>query len=271
MSFLQKLDMMTWQLPGYRGGGGGGNSATSTTNIDPDIKRRVTPALDVAQQTYEQELGIGTDGPGLGQQRHEAGLSNLQGALGVASQDAGTARGVAGDQLGLAQDIAGQRGRFGAGLAEQASLAQDAIAGRGIYDDTAAVNRQLANLQGQQLAGGQGSLGSARADRARQSALADASLQLQDRRQAQAQGGAQALAGLGQQAQQAALTGQQLSTGAAQQLQQAGEAGVNVAQAQRGLAQGAYDVPHESLSRFFGYLGSAPQGQSTTQKQGGGK
>ena len=104
--------------------------------------------------------------------------------------------------------------------------------------DPATIQRQLANARGQQLAGGQGTLGSARADRARESALADQSLQLQqasDQRRAQ---GAQALAGVAADRQQ--------------------------------RAQARLDAPHTSASRFFGYLGSAPQ-QQTTTSSGGGK
>ena len=98
------------------------------------------------------------------------------------------------------------------------------------------IERDLRNLQGQQLAGGQGTLGSARADRARQSALADRSLQLQqasDQRRGQ---GLQALAG--------------------------------VAEEQQVQRQRVLDAPHTEAQRYFGYLGSAPQQQTTTQSGG---
>ena len=96
------------------------------------------------------------------------------------------------------------------------------------------IERDLRNLQGQQLAGGQGTLGSARADRARQSALADRSLQLQqasDQRRGQ---GLQALAG--------------------------------VAEEKQALKQSVLDAPHTEAQRYFGYLGS---GQETTTQSGG--
>ena len=99
------------------------------------------------------------------------------------------------------------------------------------------IERDLANTQGQQLTQGQGSLGSARADRARAGALADRSLQLQqasDQRRGQ---GAQVLSAVGQERQQ--------------------------------RAQARTDAPHTQAQRYFGYLGSAPQQQTTSG--GGGK
>ena len=99
------------------------------------------------------------------------------------------------------------------------------------------IQRDLSNLHGNQLASGQGSLGSARADRARQGALADRSLQLQqasDQRRGQ---GAQVLSAVGQQRQD--------------------------------RAQARTDAPHTQAQRYFGYLGSAPQQQTTSG--GGGK
>lgn len=117
----------------------------------------------------------------------------------------------------------------------QAAQAYGRDASRGISQ--ADIQRDLSNLQGQQLTQGQGSLGSARADRARAGALADRSLQLQqasDQRRGQ---GLQALAGVGQERQ--------------------------------AKAQAVKDAPHTSAERFFGYLGSAPQQQTTSG--GGGK
>ena len=99
------------------------------------------------------------------------------------------------------------------------------------------IQRDLANARGQGLAGQQGALGSARAGRARESALADRAIQLQqasDQRRGQ---GAQALATVGQERQQ--------------------------------RAQSRLDAPHTQAQRYFGYLGSAPQQQTTTG--GGGK
>ena len=178
----------------YKGGGGGGSTTTST-QIDPEIRKRITPALDRATEQYEGELKDPS--------KVVAGSAGVEQALD-----------------------------------EQDQLSRAALEGTGIFDETDAVNRQLQNLQGQQLAQQQGSLNSARADKARQSVLADKALEFQDRRQQQAAQGAQALTGT-----QTAL---------------------------RGLEQEVRDAPHTSLSRYFGYLGSAPQSQQQTSNQGGG-
>ena len=98
----------------------------------------------------------------------------------------------------------------------------------------AANQRQLANLAGQQLAGQaqSGVLGSARADRARQAALADTG---------------------------AKLAAQDLQTRdvAAKQL---------LAQ-----EQAKQDAKHTGLQRLFGYYGSGAAGTQQTQSGGGGK
>lgn len=122
------------------------------------------------------------------------------------------------------------------GLRAQEALSREAIAGTGRFDDRAAVDRQLQNLAGQQAYSMQGNLGSARGDRARQAALADASFQF------------------GQKRQQDAIAG-------AAGLQQAG-------QQRRMIAQEQLDAPHKSLDRYFGYLSGAPQ-QTTTSQSGG--
>ena len=94
------------------------------------------------------------------------------------------------------------------------------------------IQNQLRQVQGQQLAGGQGSLGSARADRARSGALADRALQLQEASDARRGQGAQVLGAVGQERQQ--------------------------------RAQARLDAPHTQAQRYFGYLGSAPQQQTTS-------
>lgn len=99
------------------------------------------------------------------------------------------------------------------------------------------IQRQLQNVHGQQLAGQQGALGSARAARARESALADQAIGLQqasDQRRAQ---GLQALSG--------------------------------VAEDRQAQAQAKLDAPHTAAQRYFGYLGSA--GKEQTTSGGGGK
>ena len=126
-------------------------------------------------------------------------------------------------------------------LSTQEALGRQAIAGEGIYDTEAGTQRQLQNLQGANLAGraNTGTLGSARADRAQQSALADAGLQFQQARQQQAGQGAAALR--------------------------------DAAGARQDLAQRQVDLPHQGLQRLFGYYGSGAAGSETSQSGGGGK
>ena len=94
--------------------------------------------------------------------------------------------------------------------------------------------RQLSNFYGNQLAGqaGRGTLGSARADRARESALADASAKL-----------------------------------AADDLQAKNQAFQQIQQDEQATA----DLPHQGLQRLFGYYGSGAAGTQQTQSGGGGK
>ena len=173
-------------------GGGGGNTTTTTAAIDPDLKRRVLPALDIVQRQFQQETERG----------------------GAARAPQGRVRGALTQQGQFAQDVA----REGLG---------------------SAVETDLRNLQGQQLAGGQGTLGSARADRARQAGLADRSLAL---RQADLDARRRGFEGV-----------------------------TATAEAERQLEQELRDAPHTAASRYFGYLGAAPQSRSTTQSGGGGK
>ena len=124
----------------------------------------------------------------------------------------------------VAGDVAEQKEAIGAGQALGRDLSQ------GISPEM--IQRQLQNVQGQQLGSQQGSLGSARAGRAREAALADQAIGLQqasDQRRAQ---GAQTLAAIGQERQ--------------------------------AKSQAQLDAPHTAASRYFGYLGSAPQQQTTS-------
>ena len=129
----------------------------------------------------------------------------------------------------VAGDVAEQKEALAAGQ----TLGRDLSQGISQQD----IQRQLQNVQGQQLGAQQGSLGSARASRARESALADQAIGLQqasDQRRAQ---GAQTLAAIGQERQ--------------------------------AKSQARLDAPHTAAERYFGYLGSAPQQQTTSA--GGGK
>ena len=125
-----------------------------------------------------------------------------------------------------------------AALEAQKSLANQAIAGTGAYDYTSAMNKDLSNVvgsaAGQAALGGYG--GSARAQKMMASAVGDKSLEYAQQRQSDIAGGAKAL----------------------------GEVG----SAQQQYAQARLDAPHTAASRYFGYLGNAPQ-QKT--QSGGGK
>ena len=128
-----------------------------------------------------------------------------------------------------------------AALDAQQQLAQDAIAGGGAYDYTGAMNTDIQNVvgsaAGQAALGGYG--GSARAQKMMASAVGDKSLQYQQQRQADIAGGAKALGDVGS--------------------------------ARQAYAQARLDAPHTSASRYFGYLGSAPQQQIQKTTGGGGK
>lgn len=125
-------------------------------------------------------------------------------------------------------------------LAAQKKTAEDAMAGTGAYNTDAARQRDLQNLMG--TASGQsasaGGLGSARSDRAMMGAVADRSLALQKDRQDTIERG---ISGLGE-----------------------------VGSAKQAYNQQRLDAPHTSASRYFGYLGNAPQ-QKTATQSGGGK
>lgn len=124
-------------------------------------------------------------------------------------------------------------------LAAQKNLAQDAITGSGAYDYTSAMNKDLSNVvgsaAGQAALGGYG--GSARSQKMMASAIGDKSLQYAQQRQADMAGGAKALGQVGS--------------------------------ANQAYQQARLDAPHTAASRYFGYLGNAPQ--QTTQTGGGGK
>lgn len=179
------------------GGGGGGNTTTTTSGVPEFAKPYLKEVLGDVTQRYRDETSGGT--PVV------AGLAPEQEAA----------------------------------LARQQGLSDAAFYGTGIYDDQAAVQRQLQNLQGANLAGqaNTGTLGSARSDRAMQSALADQAYQFQQGKKADVERSTQALQHVGDTRQQ-----------------------------QRQLE---LDAPHTSAQRYFGYLGST--GQESTANQGGGK
>ena len=128
-----------------------------------------------------------------------------------------------------------------AALGAQKTLANQAITGTGAYDYTNAMNKDIQNVvgsaAGQAALGGYG--GSARAQKMMASAVGDKSMQFQQQRQADITGGAKALGQVGS--------------------------------ANQAYEQARLDAPHTQASRYFGYLGAAPQQQIQKTTGGGGK
>lgn len=117
--------------------------------------------------------------------------------------------------------------------------AQQQMAGTGAFDYTGAATRGMQNAMGTSMgqAAMGGSLGSARADRAMMGALSDNALKFQRLRQQDMTGGTKMLGDVG-------------ST-------------------YQAYNQQVLDAPHTATQRYFGYLGSAPQQQTSTQTGGG--
>lgn len=143
---------------------------------------------------------------------------------------------------GIAADMAAGKGAYDF---------SDMLHGKGSYDYADAVDRTLQKTGASQDIGAAaaGNLGSARADAMKYGAMADRAgewqqLRNQDKEKAQGymdaarRGGAEILSGVGSSI--------------------------------RDYNQMTLDAPHTAASRFFGYLGSAPQ-SSTTKQEGGGK
>ena len=131
-----------------------------------------------------------------------------------------------------------------AGFSPEQQMAQSATAGlaqqRLNEDRTGMIQDDLARLQGRQIGGmaNKGVLGSARAQAARQGALADRAMQLRDADYAAKSVAAQQLGAVGAEKQ--------------------------------ALGQKMKDAPHDAYSKYFGYLtGAAPKQQTTTQSGGG--
>ena len=117
--------------------------------------------------------------------------------------------------------------------------AQQQMAGTGAFDYTGAATRGMQNAMGSAMgqAAMGGSLGSARADRAMMGALSDNALKFQQLRQQDMTSGTKMLGDVG-------------ST-------------------YQAYNQQVLDAPHTATQRYFGYLGSAPQQQTSTQTGGG--
>jgi len=181
--------------------GGGGSTTTQSSGIDPEFKPYLKDVLANVTQRYKTDVAGGPN------------------AI-VAKMDP----------------------RQLAALGAQTTAAQQAISGTGAFDTQAEAERMLKNVQGTtalgQSSGQTSSLSSARAEKAREGAMADRALDLARERQQTLMGGIQSL----------------------------GEAGTSLQE----YEQARLDAPHTAAQRYFGYLGSAPQ-QSTSTTSGGGK
>lgn len=135
--------------------------------------------------------------------------------------------------------VAGMTPEQIAALDAQKKASEDAMAGTGVYDTTAARQRDIQNLMGSAVgqSASAGGLGSARGEKAMMGAVADRSLALQKDRQATMERG---------------ITG-------------LGEVGTTKQQ----YEQQRLDAPHTVAQRYFGYLAGAPQQQTSTQSGGG--
>jgi len=224
------------------GGGGGSKTSTTISGIAPEFI-----------PYYEKALGIATNR--LSGQFDEKGNLRDPSAAGIVAGLTDQQKlGLAGQQ-GLAESAFYGTGIYNDMDTAQAKLAQQAVEGTGIYNDKANVQRMLQNASGAQDYALQGSLGSARGERAKQAALADMGYQFQQGRQQRAAEGAGALYGIHEGRQRKA-------EGGAQSMQDVG--GVFQEQSQRVL-----DAPYTELQRYSNVaLGNAPQQSSTTQTGG---
>ena len=179
-------------------GGGGGGGQTTISGIDPEFKPDLTKALGIATDRYTDQVEKGPDS---------------------------IVAGMTDDQI--------------TALGLQRDLGQQAVSGTGIYDTKAAQEGDLKNLMGTSMssAAGAGALGSARSQKAMQSALAGRSLEFAQQRQKDAAQGSSMI----------------------------GDVGTTLQKYQ----QQRMDAPDTAANRYFGYLTGNAGKQTTTT--GGGK
>ena len=178
-------------------GGGGGGGQTTISGIDPEFKPDLTKALGIATDRYTDQVEKGPDS---------------------------IVAGMTDDQI--------------TALGLQRDLGQQAVSGTGIYDTKAAQEGDLKNLMGTSMssAAGAGALGSARSQKAMQSALAGRSLEFAQQRQRDAGQGSSMI----------------------------GDVGTTLQKYQ----QQRMDAPDTAASRYFGYL-TGNAGKKTTSTGGG--
>jgi len=238
--------------------GGGGTSTTSST-LDPAIRDAILPVINRASGAYQAGDLEKVADTGQATQAYQQGMQ--------AADDYKT-------RLGSLQNVAANigdlTGQYGEGRTEARAVGQEMMGGL----DREAMQRMMTNTRGNlmQQAESAGALTSARAQRSMDSAMADKALQLQQADLTQKGQGAQALMGLGTQAQTAGRQGMKDISELAAQGIEADRAKVQAAQGIRGLQQEEYDAPMKAAMAMGSFLSGAPQGtQSTTENTGGGK
>ena len=245
MKLLHDIARWSGEAPGYNKGGG---TTTTTTGLDPEIKKAVLPVIEDMTARYK-----------AGDYGAIAGSEGMESALDRSQDTADRLKAVAGGQLDMGAQIGNQEGRFGEGIEQTREL------GQSLYSGTnEAANRAMKNLQGnlQAQAAGSGSLTSARGQRAMSGALADRALEYQ-------QLGAQTLSGLSDRAIGQAQAGQGMQQTAGASLAQTEDANLRAEQARKGLAQEKLDAPYQEAARYTSLLSGTPQGQTQTQTGGG--
>lgn len=224
--------------------GGGSKPQTQTTSggIDPEFRPYIKEVLADVTGKYRTEAAGG-----------QTDLVNAYGALGSTASRLGQE--ASAERAGL--DRYKQEGAGALAARQQASQQMG-------QDWNQMISQDLANAQGASVAGSLGSLGSARADRARAAALGDRAISLrQAENQARSQAG-QTMANLDTAEQARYLGALGAKSDLAKSEYMAGQQGVEA-------AAGAADAPHRAAQRYFGYLGSSamPTTQTTTSTGGG--
>ena len=143
---------------------GGGGTTTTTSSVPEEFKKYLETGLKVGETRL-----LGLFDPNTGELREDA----------------------------INRVVAGFDPSQTAGQEAQIDLAEQAIAGTGIYNTEELAKRQLENLQGNLTAQSLGNLGSARGERSMDSALLDKGMEFVTLRQQQAEGGAQSLQDVG--------------------------------------------------------------------------
>jgi len=237
---------------------GGGSSSTTSSTLDPAIRDAILPVINRASSEYQSGNLERVADTSQAERAYESGITAAQ-----AYQN--SLQGLEGD----ARSMMGLEGAYGEGRENTRALGQEMMQGIGQDNITRDLSNLGGNLQAQASMGG--SLTSARQQEATQGALADRALQLRQADMQMKGQGANALMGLGTQAQTAGQQGLQNIQGLKEQGIQAETAKVQAAQGIRGLQQEEYDAPMKAAMAMGSFLAGAPQASDSTTTSSGGK